>query len=125
MPYISELYRTNTLGNKIRSSIIQIPLVKIDGRKIDLAPWPAYIDQKGAVCFTENGRPEAEVMKKLVCKPDILILATGYNQNFAFLDKTYPTPEDATIRRVWKPNDETVGFIGFVRPSFGEQTDLG
>ena len=58
-------------------------------------------------------------MKKIVCKPDVLILATGYTQSFPFMDATYPTPQDANMRAIWKENDETVGFMGFVRPSFG------
>lgn len=120
MPYISEQYRTSTLLNKIRSRIVQVPLVDTHGRKIDLAPRPKEIDEKGVVIFTENGRPEAEVMKEKVCKPDVLILATGYTQDFSFLDNTYPTPQDATVRNVWKENDETVGFVGFIRPSFGK-----
>jgi dimethylaniline monooxygenase (N-oxide forming) len=119
MPYISEQYRKNTLGNKIRSSIIQVPLIDTQDRKIDLAPWPKEINEKGIVKFVENGRPEAEMMRKVVCKPDVMILATGYTQAFDFLDETYPTPQEATIRSVWKENDESVGFIGFVRPSFG------
>lgn len=119
MPYISAQYRTNTFFNKIRSSIAQVPIIDTHGRKIDLAPWPESINEDGVVSFIENGRPEAEVMKKVICKPDVVILATGYDQQFSFLNNTYPTPRDATIRNVWKPEDETVAFIGFVRPSFG------
>lgn len=120
MPYISEQYRTNTFLNKIRSSIIQVPVVETHGRKIDLAPLPKNIEKNGVVSFEDNGRPEAEVMKKVTCKPDVVILATGYTQKFSFLDTTYPTPQEATMRSVWKENDNTVGFIGFVRPSFGK-----
>ena len=121
MPYISEQYRTNNAFNRLRSRIIQVPLVETHGRKIDLAPWPKAINAKGVVSFTDNGRPEAEVMKLRDCKPDIVILATGYTQEFSFLDNTYPTPQDATVRSIWSPHDTSVGFIGFVRPSFGKE----
>ena len=70
--------------------------------------------------FMENGRPEAEVMRKMICRPDVLILATGYTQSFHFLDGSYPKLQDATIRSVWNEHDESVAFIGFVRPSFGK-----
>jgi hypothetical protein len=59
-------------------------------------------------------------MKMVVCKPDVVILATVYTQEFTFLDNTYPTTREATIHSVWKQNDETVGFIGFVRPSYSK-----
>jgi dimethylaniline monooxygenase (N-oxide forming) len=120
MPYISSQYRTNSLGNKIRSCIAQVRIPDTHGRKIDLAPWPRHVDEKGVVRFTENGRPEADVMRSKVCRPDLVILATGYIQSFPFLDSSYPTPQDANIRRIWSEGDESVGFIGFVRPSFGK-----
>jgi len=120
MPYISAPYRSKSLIHRIRSKIIQIPLPETNERIIDLAPWPESIDEEGIIHFMENGRPEAERMRSVICKPDVLFLATGYTQKFPFFDETYPRPEDANIRRVWKTGDESVGFIGFVRPSLGK-----
>ncbi|KAK0103069.1 hypothetical protein ONS95_000754 [Cadophora gregata] len=119
MPYISAQYRTNCLIDKVRSCIAQVPIVDTNGRTINLAPWPQAISEKGVVRFVENGRPESETMKKIFCKPDVLILATGYTQTFSFLDDSYPKPKDATMRSIWKLNDPSIAFIGFVRPSFG------
>lgn len=120
MPYITEQYRKTSALNTLRSYVAQAPLADNDGRKIDLAPWPERIDKNGVVHFIENGRPEAEVMREKVVKPDIVILATGYKQSFPFFDdKDYPVPRDANIRAIWKEGNETVAFIGFVRPSFG------
>jgi len=119
MPYISLQYRTNGLVNRIRSKIAQVPIINTHRCEIDLAPWPKYIDEKGVVHFINNGRPEAEVMKKKICRPDVLILATGYTQSFPFLDSTYPSFNDADIRNIWKEGDESIAFIGFIRPSFG------
>lgn len=119
MPYISLQYRTTSLVDRIRSSIAQVPIVNTNGRMINLAPWPQDISDKGVVRFVRNGRPEAQVMKTTICKPDVLILATGYTQTFKFLDGTYPKPQDAMMRSVWKTNDPSIAFIGFVRPSFG------
>ncbi|KAG4430171.1 hypothetical protein IFR05_014347 [Cadophora sp. M221] len=124
MPYISAQYRTNNWIDRVRSYIAQVPIVNTHGRVINLAPLPQDVNEKGVVRFVDNGRPEAEVMKKTVCKPDVLILATGYTQTFKFLDDSYPKPKDATVRSVWKSNDPTVAFIGFVRPSFGSIAPL-
>lgn len=121
MPYISEQYRTTSLINTLRSYVAQVPLADTQGKKIELAPWPESVDGKGIVKFVENGREEARSLKerKVMCKPDLVVLATGYTQSFPFLDKSYPVPAQADMRSVWKTGDESVGFIGFVRPSFG------
>ncbi|OCL07498.1 hypothetical protein AOQ84DRAFT_398435 [Glonium stellatum] len=97
MPYISAPYRLSSLLERIRSNILQVPLTDTKGRQIDLAPWPECIDKNGVVHFQDTGRPEAQRMRTVRCKPDI----------------------DVDIRRIWKNGDETVAFIGFVRPSFG------
>ena len=101
--------------------MISLPQPDLKGRQIDLAPWPDHIDEDGIVHFQDNGRPEYQTMKHVVCKPDIVVCATGYTQIFPFLDESYPTVFDADIRRVWKTGVEDVGFMGFVRPSFGTQ----
>jgi dimethylaniline monooxygenase (N-oxide forming) len=119
MPYISAPYRTPSLLNTIRSHIAQVPIVPTHNRIINLAPWPLSISSSGTVTFVENGRPEAEVIRKNTTKPDILILATGYAQSFPFLDATYPLPSSAAIRGIWNPSKPDVAFIGFLRPSFG------
>jgi dimethylaniline monooxygenase (N-oxide forming) len=119
MPFISEQYRKSSRVNTLRSYIAQVPLTPTYGKKIDLAPWPESVDQMGIVNFTENGRKEADTMRKVICKPNLLILATGYKQTFPFLNSSYPTPVDADMRSIWRTGDESVAFIGFVRPSFG------
>ncbi len=72
------------------------------------------------VKFVDSDRPEAAVMKTKVVKPDVLVFATGYTQDFSFLDESYPVPADADMRSIWKTGDETVGFFGFERPSLGK-----
>lgn len=59
-------------------------------------------------------------------KPDVVIFATGYLPSFPFLNTThntgrraYPISRDTNVRNVWKEDDPTVGFIGFIRPGFG------
>ena len=119
IPYIRVPYRSQSWLHRIRSSLVQTPMPNTDGKMIDLAPWPDYIDKDGILHFVDNGRLEIRSMPQINRKVDMLVMATGYTQKFPFLDATYPRPEDADIRRVWKQGDESVGFIGFVRPSFG------
>jgi dimethylaniline monooxygenase (N-oxide forming) len=61
IPYISATYRTHSLLNDIRSSILQVLIVDTGDRQIDLAPWLEFVDEKGIVHFRENGGPEAAV----------------------------------------------------------------
>lgn len=74
--------------------------------------------------FVENGRPEAEVMRTKTVKPDIVNLATGYTQTFSFLSSSYPIPAQADVRGIWKSDEPSLAFIGFVRPSFGSISPL-
>ena len=136
-PFISAPYRPKKLPliNRIRSSLIQgfqAQVADHRGRIIELAPLPEHIDDKGVIRFCDNGRPEYQDMKDKKVKPDIAVLCTGYNQEFPFLtdsvrseageigDKLYPqSSADADVRNIWKRDDPTIGFIGFVRPSLG------
>ena len=95
MPYISAPYRTRSLLNDIRSSVLQVPVADTGERQIDLALWLESVDEKGVVKFRDNGRPEAKKIRSKVCKPDALIFATGYKQEFPFLDESYVTPSKA------------------------------
>ncbi|KAK3695718.1 hypothetical protein B0T22DRAFT_418541 [Podospora appendiculata] len=125
MPYISAPYRAaaeSTMIQRIRSSLIQVPIADTHGRHIDLAPWPDHIDSEGVVHFRDNGRREYARLKHEKIKPDMAIFATGYTQTFPFLSPTHYSPADpttSTTTTIWHASDPTVGFIGFVRPSFG------
>ncbi|KAF5544617.1 dimethylaniline monooxygenase [Fusarium mexicanum] len=127
--YISEPYRPADPGiiERIRRSLITIDVPKVpDGRYIDLAPWPTHIDLEGIMHFSENGRPEAERMKTLPpVKPTMVVYATGYTQEFSIFEEAnkngegYATCSEADVRCVWRHDDPTVSFIGFVRPGYG------
>jgi dimethylaniline monooxygenase (N-oxide forming) len=74
--------------------------------------------------FVDNGRPEYNRLKYQGLRPDMVVLCTGYKQGFDFFagsdcKEPYPTPDTADVRRIWKRDEPTVGFIGFVRPSLG------
>lgn len=65
-------------------------------------------------------------MKDANIKPDIIVFCTGYKQEFPFLNTTasktgrpYPTANEADVRDIWRRDDPSVAFIGFIRPSLG------
>ncbi|KJZ71823.1 hypothetical protein HIM_08794 [Hirsutella minnesotensis 3608] len=130
-PYISLPYRPNYPGWRLwlyalRSALVQRPIIDTHGKHVDLAPWPENIESDGTVCFRNNGRPEYDRMRKQIVKPEVVILCTGYQQSFPFFQpgrdqgkRTYPIPSDANVRGIWRRDEPAIGFIGFLRPSFG------
>lgn len=63
-------------------------------------------------------------MRNEKVKPDVVVFATGYKRTFPFFETenlggSYPSASDANVREIWKRDDSTVGFIGFVRPNLG------
>jgi dimethylaniline monooxygenase (N-oxide forming) len=129
MPYISAPYRHLSSISRVRASYINVPIIPTS-RTITLAPWPTSItsspklssnlQSSGFITFQPSTRPEAfHVTAHPPGKPDMVIYCTGYKQSFPFLDHTYPVPLSCDHRSIWKTGDETVGFIGFVRPSMG------
>lgn len=88
---------------------------------VDLAPFPSHILPSGRVVFPLTKRKDAMRIQGIEVKPDVVIFATGYRQEFPFLEEGYPTPDLADMRNVVKSGEETVAFIGFVRPGVGEK----
>ncbi|KAK7049360.1 hypothetical protein VNI00_005961 [Paramarasmius palmivorus] len=86
---------------------------------VDLAPFPTHFLPNGRAVFPLTKRKDAIRMKDRDIRPEVVIYATGYRQEFGFMDPDYPTPDKADVRNVVKEGDETVGFIGFVRPGVG------
>ncbi|KAI5462349.1 hypothetical protein BGZ63DRAFT_383591 [Mariannaea sp. PMI_226] len=126
--YVSYPYRPTTwsLPVRIRKFFYNTRLPPPPTRIIDVAPFPSHISEDGVAHFPRTGRPEAERIQDIVVKPDVVIFATGYLTSFPFLQtpdndgrKPYPTAFDADVRQIWKSDDPTVGFIGFIRPGFG------
>lgn len=81
------------------------------GKKIDVLGWPALIDRDGAM-HIDN------VEKDI--KPDVVVYATGYTTDFPFLSNEYSGLAHANVRGIYRDDDVSVGYIGFVRPNFGK-----
>ena len=125
-PYFNRQYINKTKLQQWREGIIDLPRVDTKGRTIDFAPFPEYIDEQGIIHFQKNDTVESKFAEKSSIRPDVVIYATGYShRTFPFLSEGYPHSNDANVRAIWKEGDESVGFIGFVRPQLGEFQTVG
>lgn len=113
LPYISTGHRSQSWWNEKRSKMLNVPIKDTQGRKIDVLSWPQKVDEEGFMTLHDD----AEKVHRI--KPDVVVLATGYETKFPFLDDDYPNVSDTDVRCVYNSNDVSVGFIGFVRPSIG------
>ena len=124
----SEPYRPTSLPliDRIRRSIVHTDFPP-PSRILDIAPIPSHFSSDGIAHFPINDRPESVRINSMPpIKPDVVILATGYIPSFPFLthsdnanNRPYPSSHDADVRQIWKRDDPTIGFIGFIRPGLG------
>lgn len=130
LAYISGPHRSKSLPNRIRSFLINVPIRETPpDRIIKVATWPKVYDRStGTLYFEDTDRPEARLLRAQgqrtgggSVKPDVLVLASGYQQTFPFLpsDGTYKTPREIDTHCVYDSTDLSVGYIGLVRPSVG------
>ncbi|KAI0094077.1 FAD/NAD(P)-binding domain-containing protein [Irpex rosettiformis] len=123
MPYINRPYRKRSAWMDKLAKYIDPPedMPPQTDFTVDLAPFPVKFDEDGRAVFPDLKRKDAIRMKNRDFKPDTVIFATGYTQDFSLFDPEgkYPTAGEADIRNVLKSGDETVAFIGFVRPGVG------
>lgn len=60
------------------------------------------------------------MMKKRTVKPDLLIYATGYKQNFDWLGEGYPRgPDHVDTLEMVDSKDVSLCWVGHVRPGVG------
>ncbi|KAI0703545.1 FAD/NAD(P)-binding domain-containing protein [Cytidiella melzeri] len=123
LPYINRPYRSRPFWMDKIARYIDPPadMPPQTNFTVDLAPFPTSFDSDGRAVFPNLKRKDAVKMKDRVVKPDTVIFATGYTQNFSLFDPEgrYPSAGEADIRNIVKSGDETVAFIGFVRPGVG------
>ncbi|KAJ7261292.1 FAD/NAD(P)-binding domain-containing protein [Mycena haematopus] len=123
MPYINRPYKSRSAILEYMSRYIDPPedMPPHTDFTVDLAPFPSHFLSNGRAVFPSSKRKDAIRMQKRDVRPDLVIYATGYQQEFSFLDKDggYPTPGDADVRNVVRTGDESIAFIGFVRPGVG------
>lgn len=88
---------------------------------VEMAPFPTHFLPDGRAVFRRSDRKDAMRMEKREFVPDTVVFATGYTQDFSLFDPDgrYPSAGEADVRNVVKSGDETVAFIGFLRPGVG------
>ncbi|KAF4975148.1 hypothetical protein FZEAL_8025 [Fusarium zealandicum] len=119
LPYMNVGKRSDSRFNRLRARFINVPVKETNGKTIDVVTWPQSIDENGHVHFNKEKVSSDSLLAKGTPKPDVMVFATGYTQEFRFLDKDYPFVSQTNVRGVYKEGDVTLGFIGFVRPSIG------
>jgi len=123
MPYINRPYRHRPAYMDYLSRYIDPPEDSPPQTNfaVDLAPFPSHFLSNGRAVFPLSKRKDAIRMARKDVRPDTVIFATGYTQQFDVFDPEgkYPTASEADIRNIAKTGDESIGFIGFVRPGVG------
>jgi len=115
MPYINAPYKQRYWWDRF------FKLIEPDtmGKVIHIRPWPTHVSADGVVHFLDNHTPEAKLASTTVCKPNLVVYATGYTQDFGFLDPLLPRPEHLNVRDVIAASEPRLAFIGHVRPNVG------
>lgn len=123
VPYISWRYR-NALTlwrkyvDKVRSFFINVPFPDTGIRSITLGRWPSGVNDEGR--FLCRGPGDA-APREMPFQPSVVIYATGYRPSLSFLHQgDYPTLDEAVHRGIYRDISEGFAYIGFVRPSIGE-----
>lgn len=124
MPYINRPYKKRAKLFDYLSSYID-PAEDMPPHTsfaVELAPFPSHFLPSGRAVFPLSKRKDAIRMSRRDVRPDTVIFATGYEQEFSLFDPEggYPTPGEADVRNIVRTGDESVAFIGFVRPGVGK-----
>ncbi|EIN08060.1 FAD/NAD(P)-binding domain-containing protein [Punctularia strigosozonata HHB-11173 SS5] len=129
MPYINRPYRRRPAFMDYFSKYVDPPEDSPPQTDftVELAPFPTHFDEEGRAVFPLAKRNDGSIRKDALrmagrdFRPDTVIYATGYTQKFGFFDANsdYATPDQADVRNIVKSGDESVAFIGFVRPGVG------
>jgi dimethylaniline monooxygenase (N-oxide forming) len=89
--------------------------------RIDVVPFPKSFDGTGrAVLPPPPAHRSKETGWKEECKPDLVVMCTGYRQDWSWLGEGYPKgPDECDVRGVCSSKDPSIAFIGFLRPGVG------
>jgi dimethylaniline monooxygenase (N-oxide forming) len=128
MQFINQPYINISPLHRFFAHYIDPPLPRsFEGKEkptIHLTPFPKEFDNEGRAVFPPPpGHRRKEVGWKVECKPDLVVLCTGYTQEWGWLGEGYPRgPGECDLRGVVSSQDTSVGFIGFLRPGVGAFT---
>ncbi|KAF2654931.1 FAD/NAD(P)-binding domain-containing protein [Lophiostoma macrostomum CBS 122681] len=120
MPYLNRPYQEKHPLAFLGNGYVDPPEDANSKRWVDTCSFPKRIDETGRIVFEQRpDRKDWRRMKNIEVRPDCVVYCTGYKQVFSWLDSSYPTASDATIRNIVSPSQPDIAFIGFVRPGVG------
>lgn len=120
MPYLNRPYKESHPLAFLGNGYVDPPEDAQSKKWVDTCTFPERIDGTGRVIFEKRpDRKDWRRMKGTDVRPNCVVYCTGYKQSFYFLDPSYPTASDATVRNIVSPVDPSISFIGFVRPGVG------
>ena len=120
MPYLNRPYQEKHPLAFLGNGYVDPPEDANSKQWVDTCTFPSSIDSTGRVIFEKReDRKDWRRMKNVEVRPNTIIYCTGYKQVFSWLDPTYPTAADATVRNIVAPSHPDIAFIGFVRPGVG------
>ncbi|KAF1940608.1 dimethylaniline monooxygenase [Clathrospora elynae] len=120
MPYLNRPYQEKHPLAFLGNGYVDPPEDAQSKRWVDTCTFPERFDETGKAMFEKRpDRKDWRRMKNAEVRPNCVVLCTGYKQSFSFLDPSYPTASDASIRNIVSPTEHSISFIGFVRPGVG------
>ncbi|KAH3919159.1 hypothetical protein HBI56_100610 [Parastagonospora nodorum] len=120
MPYLNRPYQEKHPLGFLGNGYVDPPEDAQSKRWVDTCSFPSHIDAIGRVLFEPRpDRKDWRRLKDAEIRPDCVVYCTGYKQSFSWLDPSYPTASDASIRNIVAPEETSIAFIGFVRPGVG------
>ncbi|PSN61072.1 dimethylaniline monooxygenase [Corynespora cassiicola Philippines] len=120
MPYLNRPYQEKHPLAFLGNGYVDPPEDANSKRWVDTCTFPERIDNSGRIVFEKReDRKDWRRMKHAEVRPNCVVYCTGYKQVFSWLDPSYPTASDATIRNILAPSHQDIAFIGFVRPGVG------
>lgn len=125
MQFINQPYYSLSPLHRLFAHYIDPPLPKnVDNPRIDVVPFPKSFDATGkAILPPPPAHRSKEVGWKEECRPDLVVMCTGYRQDWSWLGDGYPKgPDECDVRGVCSSKDPSIAFIGFQRPGVGMST---
>lgn len=124
MQFINRPHYKLSWLHRVFAHYIDPPLpTNVEDPTINLVTFPKSFDEQGRAVFPPPPKHRSkETEWKKECKPDLVVLCTGYKQEWGWLGQGYATPDECNVRGVCHDKDLTVGYLGFLRPGVGEST---
>jgi dimethylaniline monooxygenase (N-oxide forming) len=121
MQFINQPYYSLSPLHRLFAHYIDPPLPKnVDNPRIDVVPFPTKFVDGRAIFPPPPAHRSKETGWKEECRPDLVVMCTGYRQDWSWLGQGYPRgPDECDVRGVCASKDPSIAFIGFLRPGVG------